>query len=76
MKRRASATANNRLDKLNSGRGSQIVFLIAGMRKVLRLLSAPGELYAACYSVVYHQSGFGAGAEDVRFSLATATVCC
>lgn len=53
MKLWASATGNNRFDKPNSGGGSQIAFLIAGMWKVLILLSAPGELYAACYSFAY-----------------------
>lgn len=46
----ASATADNRLYKASGGRGPQIVFLIAGMWKVLRLLSAPGELLCCLLS--------------------------
>lgn len=47
MKVRVSAAANNRFDKPSGGGGGpQIALLIAGMWKVLKLLSAPGELYA------------------------------
>lgn len=62
MKLRASAAANNRLDKPSGGGGGpQIALLIAGIWKVLRLLSAPGEPYARCYSIVYDQSGLEKG---------------
>lgn len=50
-KLRASAAANNRLDKPSGG--PQIALLIAGIWKVLRLLSAPGEPYARGYSIVF-----------------------